>query len=294
MSQPLAVDFGTGIENAFSSIVTFIPKLIGFLIILAIGYFIAKALQKVVDALLERVGFDRAVERGGVGQALARSKYDASDIVARIVYYAVLLFTLQFAFGVFGPNPISDLISGIIAFLPKLIVAIVIVVIAAAIAKAVKDIISNALGGLSYGNALGNIASVFILGLGVIAALNQIGIAVVVTSTVLIAVMATIAGILIVGVGGGLIRPMEQRWHDWLDRAQEESQNVRQQVQQNRGAARQTLQGYGDQAQQGYGSTGGTGGGATAYGSGATGSGATAYGSGSYGQPGGGSPTSGR
>ena len=256
MAQVVAVEWSQGIEDAWSTVLTFIPKLLGFLIILLIGYFVARALQKLTDAVLERVGFDRAVERGGLRQLLAQSKYDPSDIITKIVYYAVLLFTLTIAFNTFGPNPISDLLRGVIAFLPKLIVAIVIIVIAAAIAKAVKDIIGNVLGGLSYGGFLGTLASVFILGLGVIAALNQIGIAVVVTSSVLIAVLATVAGILIVGVGGGLVRPMEQRWHEWLDRASQESQTIREQAQANRGAARDTLSGYADSAQQTYGSGG--------------------------------------
>ena len=105
-----------------------------------------------------------------------------------------------------------------IAWLPRAFVAIVIVVVAAAIANAVKDIISGALGGLSYGRVLATIASVFILGLGVIAALNQIGVATAVTTPVLIAVLATVGGILVVGVGGGLIRPMQSRWESWLTR----------------------------------------------------------------------------
>ena len=271
MTQVLAVDFGEGVEDAWRAVASFIPKFLAFLVILIIGFLIARALQKVTDTILERVGFDQAVERGGVKQALARSKYDASDIVAKIIYYAVLLLTLQLAFGVFGPNPISNLIQGIIAFLPRLLVAIIIVVVAAAIAKAVKDIVSNVLGGLSYGNTVATLASVFILGLGVIAALNQIGIAVVVTSSLLIAVLATIAGILIVGVGGGLVRPMEQRWHEWLDRAAQESQTIRQQAQQNRGAATETLAGYGSQA-QGYGGQGGS-----------TAAGGQSYGGGDYG-----------
>ena len=59
-----------------------------------------------------------------------------------------MLFVLQFAFGVFGPNPVSDLLAGIIAFLPKIIVAIIIV-IAAAVAAGVKTLIQGTLGGLS-------------------------------------------------------------------------------------------------------------------------------------------------
>ena len=216
-------DIGAALRDGLSLVARFVPQLLLFLVILLIGYLVAKGLRKATNAILERVGFDRAVERGGIGRALAQSKYDASDLLATLVYYAILLITLQIAFSAFGPNPISELLTRIVAFLPQLVVAIVIVVIAAAIAAAVKDLISSAMGGLSYGRILANIASVFIIGLGVIAALSQIGVAIAVTLPVLIAVLGTVAGILIVGVGGGLIAPMRQRWETILNRAEQEA-----------------------------------------------------------------------
>jgi hypothetical protein len=220
------VDVEGGLSDMLRSFLLFLPKALLFVLILVAGYFVAKVVRKLTDKVLERVGFDRWVERGGIRAALARSKYDASDIVAKLVYYAILLFTLQLAFGVWGPNPVSDLIGSVVAWLPQAFVAIIIVVIAAAIAAAVKDLISNALGGLSYGRLLANVASWFIIGLGVIAALNQIGVATTVTTPVLVAVLATIAGVIIVGVGGGLVKPMQGRWESWLDRAATESQTI--------------------------------------------------------------------
>ena len=237
----MLVNIGAALRDGLSLVITFVPKLLLFLIILLIGWLIAKALRKAVNAILERVGFDRAVERGGVGRALAQSKYDASDLVAALIYYAVVLITLQLAFGAFGPNPISDLLASIVAFLPSLAVAIIIVVIAAAIAAAVKDLVTGAMGGLSYGTVLANIASVFIIGLGVIAALSQIGIAIAVTLPVLITVLATVGGILIVGVGGGLIGPMRQRWEQILVKAEREAPRAKAEVQTNGGVAKHDL-----------------------------------------------------
>ncbi|GAA4564142.1 hypothetical protein GCM10023176_09580 [Micromonospora coerulea] len=222
-------DIGDAVADTWRSVLLFIPRAVAFIAILVVGWLIARAVLKLVDAALERVGFDRAVERGGIKRALERTKYDASDILAKLGYYAVLLFTLQFAFGVWGPNAISDLIRGVVSWLPRAFVAIVIVVVAAAIANAVRDLVTGALGGLSYGKILGDLAAIFILALGVIAALNQVGIATTVTTPVLIAVLATVAGILIVGVGGGLVKPMQSRWDGWLDRAAEESRAIREQ-----------------------------------------------------------------
>lgn len=215
------------LDSALTTIATFVPKLVLFLVILVIGFIVAKALAKVVDKLLEKVGFDRVVERGGIGKALAKSSFDASDILAKLVYYAIVLFTLQLAFSAFGPNPISELLTSVIAFLPQVFVAIIIIVVAAAIATAVKSLIEGSLGGLSYGKVLANIAAVFILGLGIIAALNQVGIATTVTTPVLVAVLATLAGVLIVGVGGGLIKPMQQRWEGYLSTAEAQAPKVK-------------------------------------------------------------------
>ena len=216
------------LKDMWRSVVAIAPKLAAFIVILVIGWIVAKLIGKAVDKILERVGFDRAVERGGIKKALERSKYDASTIVGKIVYYALLLFVLQLAFGVFGPNPVSGLLTGVIAFLPRLFVALIIIVVASAIAAAVRDILSNTLSGLSYGRMVATVASVFILGLGVIAALNQVGIALTVTLPVLIAILGTIGGILVVGVGGGLIKPMQQRWENYLTTAEREGRNFRQ------------------------------------------------------------------
>jgi hypothetical protein len=213
------------------TVVQFLPKLVGFLLILIIGYFIAKALQKIINKVLEKVGFDNAVEKGGVKKALAKSQYDASDILAKIVFYAVMLFVLSTAFGVFGQNPISDYLSAIIGYLPKVFVAILILVIASAVAAGVKLLVQSTLGGLSYGKVLANVASTVILALGVIAALNQLQIAQNVVNAVLYASLAAIVGIAVVAIGGGGIAPMRQRWETTLAKVEAEAPNAKREAQ---------------------------------------------------------------
>ncbi|HEU5144854.1 MAG TPA: hypothetical protein VFT81_06720, partial [Dermatophilaceae bacterium] len=66
-------------NDAWRTVVVIVPKVALFLLILIVGWFVAKLIGKAVDKILERVGFDRAVERGGIKKALAKSKYDASS-----------------------------------------------------------------------------------------------------------------------------------------------------------------------------------------------------------------------
>lgn len=219
------------LNEALRTIITFVPKLAAFLLILLIGWLIAKALRKLVDVVLTRLHFDRAMERGGIQQAMEGSKYDPKHLVTAVVYYAVLLLALQMAFGVFGPNPVSDLLTGIVSWLPQLAIAIIIVVVAAAIAGAVADLTSSALVRFSWNPFVARFVQVFIIALGVIAALGQMGIATTVTMPVLIAVLATVGGVLVVGVGGGMVRPMQQRWERWLGRAESELPAARSEMQ---------------------------------------------------------------
>lgn len=215
------------LTSGLTTVTTFVPKLVLFLIILVIGILVAKAIGKALSAVLEKAGFDDALERGGVKAALEKSTLDASDIVGKLIYYTVLLFVLQFAFGVFGPNPISELLTRVITFLPSLIVAIVIVVIAAAVAAGVKTLVEGTFGGLSYGSALAGGASVFILFLGIVAALNQVGVATTVTTPILVTILATVGGVIVIGVGGGLIKPMQHRWERYLTKAEDEAPKMR-------------------------------------------------------------------
>jgi hypothetical protein len=233
MTHVASVDYESSVNDALSSVATFVPKLLGFLVILLLGYVIAKVLAKVANKVLERVGFDDAVERGGVKKALEKSQYDASDIVAKIVFFAVFIPFLSAGIGVLGIAALQQPLADFIALLPKIVVAIVLIVIGGAISGAVKKLVQDSLGGLSYGAALANGAAVFILLGFVKAALDEVGIATTVTTPILYALLATAAGIAIVGVGGGLIEPMRTRLDTALNTAAQETQRVKQAAQQD-------------------------------------------------------------
>jgi hypothetical protein len=222
------VDFEQGLEDAWSDIATFVPKLLGFLVILLIGWFIAKALSKLADALLERVGFDRWVERGALKDAFARSKTEPSDIIGLVVFWGVFLVALQLAFGIWGPNPVSDLIEGLIAYLPNIFVAVVILVIAGAVAKAVTDILSATLAGATAGTWIARGAGIAILVVGVFAALNQLEIAPEIVNGLFYALLAIIVGSAVVAIGGGGIQTMRRYWERAAAKAEEKGSEVKQ------------------------------------------------------------------
>jgi Conserved TM helix len=206
------IDLQQGVEDAWNSVAVFVPKLLGFLVILLVGYFVAKALARLSDTVLERIGFDNWVERGSLRVTFERSRFDPSDLLGIVVFWAVFLIVLQLAFGVFGPNPVSDLLTGIISYLPNVLVAVIILVIASALAKVVTDVLSAMLGGVSGGAWMARGAGLAILIVGVFAALNQLKIAPEIVNGLFYAILAIIVGSAIVAIGGGGIRTMQRYW----------------------------------------------------------------------------------
>jgi small-conductance mechanosensitive channel len=219
--MPLAVDYQGGIESAWSNVATFIPKLLAALVILLVGYIVAKAIAGILNKVLERVGFDRVVERGGVRQVLARSKYDPSDILAKLVFWTIMLLVLQLAFGV----------------------AILILVIAAAIARAVTDLLSNLLSSVQGGQVLAKGAGIAIVVFAVFAALDQLQIAPRIVTGLWYALLAALVGSVIVAVGGGGIRTMQRYWERAAGRAESRGPELREQVRSSASASTAT---YGD------------------------------------------------
>ncbi len=225
------VDIEGGLEEAWADVVTFAPKLLGFFVILLIGYLIAKALSKVASALLARVGFDDLVERGAMKEAFARNKTDASDVIGVIVFWLVFLIALQLAFGIWGPNPISDLLEGMISYLPNVIVAVVILVIAAVLARALTDILQPMLGAVRGGSVIAKGAGLAILIVGVFAALDQLKVAPTIVTGLFYAMLVMVVGSAVVAFGVGGIPIARKYLERWSTTAETTARDVKTEVQ---------------------------------------------------------------
>ncbi|MEZ0325005.1 MAG: hypothetical protein ACAH95_03800 [Fimbriimonas sp.] len=220
----------SGWDVALMNTMAFLPKLLGFLVVLVIGWFVAKFLGNLVDKLLMKAGIDNAIAKSGIREALAKSGTRASAIAGKIVFFASFLFVLNVAFGMFGPNPISDLLTGIIAFIPNVVVAIALVVVSAQIAAFVRELINATLGGLSYGKMLANLAAFAIVVVGAFAALTQLKIAPEIVLGLYYAMLAIVVGVSVVAIGGSGIMALRPRWDTVLNKLDQEVPRVKDEI----------------------------------------------------------------
>jgi hypothetical protein len=209
---------------------TFGLKLLGAVVIFVIGWFIAEFIAKAIDKILVKIGFDRVIETGGIKSAMANSGYDPARLISQGIFYTLMIFVTAFALNVFGPNPISDIFSRFIAFFPNILVAIAILILAAFAGAIVRDIVRGSIGRLSYGRAIATTANVAIVMMGVFMALTQLNIAPAIVVGLWYAMLALAVGVGIVAIGGGGIKPMEERWRTMLDRADEEAPRIVNQI----------------------------------------------------------------
>ena len=172
------IEYRQGIEDAWTDLVAFVPRIIGALIVFLVGWFVARLIRSAVKRILTKVNFGHWVEKAGLGNALGRGSSDgASNLLAQIVYWAVMLLTLQLAVDTFGDSAIQDALQGIVTFLPKLFIALIIVVITGVFASRVKELVLSSLSGVSYSGTMATVAGGLIWLVGLFAAFNQIEIA---------------------------------------------------------------------------------------------------------------------
>ncbi len=216
----LAITFRQGIEDAWSNVAQFIPKLIGALIILLIGLWVARVIRKIVHRVLTRLRFDQVVDRSGLGGHLERAGYaDSALLLAKVVYYGVVLIVLKLAIGAFGQSDIQDALDSMLAFIPKIFVALIIVVITGAVANGVRNMVSPAVAHLDYGKAITRVVVAAIWTIGVFAALDQIQIAQDIVDTLFKTIVASLGAILVIMFGvGGVWAARDRFWPRVFDR----------------------------------------------------------------------------
>jgi hypothetical protein len=185
-----------------------LPKVIGFIIILVVGWFIAGLIAKGLAAILRKVNFNQLAARSGISGFIEQMgvKCDAAGFLAETVKWFVRLLTLIVAFDALGLPAVSGVLHQLLLWIPNLIVALVILVIAGLAANALSKLVrgATAKAGFSNPDFVASVASIAVWGFGIIAAVNQIGIATTLVNTLFmgfVGALALAAG-LAFGLGG--------------------------------------------------------------------------------------------
>jgi len=198
----------TSLATALSLFLGAIPRIIGFLVILIIGWLISGALAAGVAALLRAVKFNVLAQNSGLQGFIHNMglRTDPSGLLANIVKWFVRLIVLVVAFDALGLPAVSQVLQQFLLWIPNLVVAVVVLVIAGLAANALSNLVRGATAQAGFDNpdVLATIARVAVWAFGIVVAVNQIGIAQELVNTLFmgfIGALALAAG-LAFGLGG--------------------------------------------------------------------------------------------
>jgi hypothetical protein len=214
------------ITAALVTFLSFIPAIIGAVIILIVGWIIAGFLGRVVTMVLEKVGFERAAARTGVSDFMRRSGVHdarASRVIGELVKWFIRLLFLEAAAEAVHLTAVTQILNQIVLFIPNLIVALIVLMIGALIARFVGDLVRGSASemGFSSPNLLAGVARVAIMAFAVIIAVNQIGIAATLINTLFGGLVLALALALGLAFGLGGRDTAAQMWQRWYERGRE-------------------------------------------------------------------------
>lgn len=190
-----------------TDIVNFIPNLVNGLIILVVGYLLARLLRWLVHTILVRVRVDQLVERAGVADSLRGLgiKTPLSWLIAQALFLLLLLSFLTTATRLMGLEAVARLLEQLVQFVPNIIAAAIVFVVGGLVAQFVAGLVTTAGVGAGLQNAarVGQIVRVLIVVFVAVLALGQLGIdtAILITAlTIMIAAFGLALG-LALGLG---------------------------------------------------------------------------------------------
>jgi hypothetical protein len=221
MGEALLTSFASAMAMFFGAI----PKVIGFLVILIIGWIIASMLAGAVAALLRAVRFNDLAQRSGISDFIGKmgARTDASGMIANIAKWFVRLIVLVVAFDALGLPAVSQVLQQLLLWLPNLVVALVILVIAGLAAQALGNLVRGATAQAGLGNPdlMATIARVGVMAFAVVIAVNQIGIASTLVNTLFMGVVGALALALGLAFGLGGRETAAEVVHNWYRRSQQ-------------------------------------------------------------------------
>jgi len=140
--------------------VSYTPNLLAAIVVLVVGYFVAKIVARAITVLCERAGLQKAAERSGLWESMTHMniKRNVPAIVGTIVFWGLMLVFLMAGFSILNISQVSGAIDRVVEYIPNVLVATVMVVIGLLVAGFLRGVIATSAArvGVSYAEQLAN------------------------------------------------------------------------------------------------------------------------------------------
>src|SRR5215213_4899049 len=204
-------DFGDSLQVAFrdalSDFFTFIPRLLGAIVLLLLGWFLGKLVGGLVTKALRAVRFNEVADKAEIDDFLRNAgvRMDPSSVVGAIARWFIYFVFFLAAFNAIGLPQISAVIDDVLAFLPKVVVALIILLVGALAGTLLAGVVRGSLRSMGVSNAdlFATVARFAVIAFAAIAALDMLEIAPTVVNTLWQGLIFGVVGTLVLAFGLG-------------------------------------------------------------------------------------------
>jgi Conserved TM helix len=188
------IDIGNSIQQTLDEFFAFLPNLLGAIVILVVGYIIAKVVAGLARRGLQAAGSDRALATGTAGEYKQRiaPRLQPSDVISTIVFWLIFGLTIMLAVSALGIEALTNFIESVVGYLPNVIAAILILLVAAAIAGAVGGLAQRLMGGTLLGKIVQTAVPALVITIALFMALVQLKIAIQIVVATYVIVLGSI------------------------------------------------------------------------------------------------------
>lgn len=177
----LALIVADPVKAMLIKIWSYIPTILGAIVILVVGWIIAKFVEAVIVRALKAARLDVVSDKAGIANMLAQGeiKWTLSELLGVIIYWIVMLSVLAAALNALNLTVASDLLSRLVAYIPNIIVAIFVLVLGSFLATFVAGIVRTAASNAGIGAAklLAKVTQAVLIIFAIIIAVEQLNIA---------------------------------------------------------------------------------------------------------------------
>jgi small-conductance mechanosensitive channel len=146
--------------QAFNQVVQLAPKVLAMIVVLVLGYLIARFVARAITVLSQKIGLEVAAERSGLADSMQHMgiKRNVSAIVGTIVFWLLMCVFIMAAVNILGLQDVSAAMYSVVSYIPKLLVATLVVVIGLLVASFLRGVVATSADrvGLTYAEHLAN------------------------------------------------------------------------------------------------------------------------------------------
>ncbi len=168
------------VTTSLSQILAFLPTIILAIMLLGLGYLLARVVSIATVRFLQFVGFDRMLSRTAVQTLLERAgtKQKISEILGMIGFWIIFLVFLIKASDTLGLTMASDALTGLAHYIPKVGIAVMILILGLVAANFVRELITMTCSsaGITHGTMVAQAVYVAVVLLIVVTAIDVLGI----------------------------------------------------------------------------------------------------------------------